>query len=181
MSSIRKSIKESTKEITKEVRPIKRPAVVRQLSYPLLKTKLAPPSAVKAVPRTTQDVSFICNFLSSKKSDRISAEIDDDTYFSLYHVGEKFSKDSEFKYPVRKGQNDYEGRYFVDIFVDKDLLKTTDIQDYLREQVVVVGKAVPYTFKPQDKDHDISGWKIVMTSVTWAIPRTPTKDNETDE
>lgn len=160
---------------------MKKPAVMRQLTFPALKTKLAPPSALKTLPRTTQDVSFICNFLSSKKEDRISAEIDDDTYFALCIVGEKFSKDSSFKFPVRKGQGDYLGRYFVDIFVDKDLLKTIDVQEYLREQVVVVGKAVSYNFKPQDGDSDISGWKIVMTSVALSVPKTPSKEEDDTE
>ena len=155
---------------------------MRKLAFPALKTKLAPPTAAAAPSaRTSEPVTFICNFLNSKTENKIGAEIDDDTYLLLHGIGEQFGKDESFKYPIRKGQGQYEGRYFVDLFVDKELSKTVDIQDYLREQIVVVGKAIPYHFTPKDGEADISGWKIVMTSICLNTSyKTPTLSSKSE-
>ena len=123
----------------------------------LLKTKLAPPKPAQD-DSPTENVAFICNCLSSKEN-RLSMELDDDTFNSLCKVGNKFSSAKTFKSPLKKGTGLYEGRYFA------NMLCLLDSSPYVRKQVQVRATAQVYGPFENDKGETIHGWKLVIDSI----------------
>lgn len=123
----------------------------------LLKTKLAPPKAVQD-DSFTENVAFICNCLSSKEN-RLSMELDDDTFNTLSKVGNKFSSTKTFKSPLKKGTGLYDGRYFA------NMICLFDSSAYIRKQVQVRAIAQVYGPFENDKGETVHGWKLVIESM----------------
>ena len=123
----------------------------------LLKTKLAPPKPVED-DSVSENVAFICNCLSSKEN-RLSMELDDDTFNVLSKVGSKFSSSKTFKSPLKKGTGLYDGRYFV------NMICKLDSTPYIRKQVQVRATAQVYGPFQNDKGETIHGWKLEVDSI----------------
>ena len=144
-------MEKSLRKVTKRKLDLQPPGTI------LLKTKLAPPKPAED-DSPSENVAFICNCLSSKEN-RLSMELDDDTFNTLCKVGNKFSTSKTFKSPLKKGTGLYDGRYFA------NMIYTLDSSPYVRTQVQVRAKAQVYGPFQNDKGETVHGWKLVVESM----------------
>lgn len=109
-------------------------------------------------------VDFYANFIRINDNERLSMEIDQDTFLALNRFGNQFSADINFKSAARRGEGKTAGKFYITPRLDDLKLTLKDVEHLVRQQVHVIGRGVTYNFT-DDKDELLTGWSMVAEQV----------------
>jgi len=124
----------------------------------------------------TEVVQFVGNLLKENDNGKYSLEIDDVAYKYLNQISANFSVNVDFKTPAKKNKE----KYYVNGTLDTEAFGERDMDNYMRETVVVHGYLKTYDFI-DDEGKQLKGCSLRITDMRRADEQPGSGDDNSME